>query len=348
MNNKGFTLVELLAVIVILAIVLAIAIPSISNIINNSEKSSFVSSTKLLIKAVQIKLLEDETFDITTINKSNMKTLLNISGDNYSSVSFRYDNNGKIYANIEGADKWSNYVSCGNYENISISDCIIKEGLVSYIDAGNNESYPGSGTNWYDLSGTGTNCTLANGPTYDSNNMGSIYFDAVDDIVRCGNSANLRITDKITIMGFVKPNSDNINVSPIACKWSGTANQRAYYFGFSNKKAWFALSSNGLGGYPTVTSNTSLINNNWYHIAVTWDKSIGDMNIYINGVFDAKTANVKNSIFDSNRQYSIGSEDAGYAPTTRRNISVVQLYNRALSESEIKNNFNAMRQRYGL
>ena len=73
MNKKAFTLVELLAVIVILAIILAISIPSISSVIDNSEKSSFVSSTKLLINAVKIKLLEDETFDITTINKSNLK-----------------------------------------------------------------------------------------------------------------------------------------------------------------------------------------------------------------------------------------------------------------------------------
>ena len=91
MNKKAFTLVELLAVIVILAIVLAIAIPRISSIIESAERSSFVSSTKLLIKAVQTKLLEDENFDITTINKSNMKTLLNIDDDNYASVSFGYN-----------------------------------------------------------------------------------------------------------------------------------------------------------------------------------------------------------------------------------------------------------------
>ncbi|MDD2490335.1 MAG: prepilin-type N-terminal cleavage/methylation domain-containing protein, partial [Bacilli bacterium] len=52
MKKKAFTLVELLAVIVILAIILAIAIPSISGIINNATKEAFLSDAKMVLKAV--------------------------------------------------------------------------------------------------------------------------------------------------------------------------------------------------------------------------------------------------------------------------------------------------------
>jgi type IV pilus assembly protein PilA len=57
-NKKGFTLVELLAVIVILAIILAIAVPGISGIITNAKKGSFESDVKMIITGIEYKVLE--------------------------------------------------------------------------------------------------------------------------------------------------------------------------------------------------------------------------------------------------------------------------------------------------
>ena len=50
----------------------------------------------------------------------------------------------------------------------------VQNGLVLHLDAGNNKSYPGSGTSWIDLTGNGINGTLTNGPTYSSANNGII------------------------------------------------------------------------------------------------------------------------------------------------------------------------------
>ena len=204
MNKKAFTLVELLAVIVILAIVLAIAIPRISSIIESAERSSFVSSTKLLIKAVQTKLLEDENFDITTINKSNMKTLLNIDDNNYASVSFIYDDNDKVYITLIGADNWDGFVTCGTYENINITECIVTTGLLLRLDAVKKTSYPGSGNTWYDLSGNGNNGTLLNDVVYDISS-GSFVFDGVNNNVSLISTFfNNSITDSLSIESWVK------------------------------------------------------------------------------------------------------------------------------------------------
>lgn len=52
-NKKGFTLVELLAVIVILGILLLIAVPSVNNIIKNSRKKAFLSQVKLAVENVE-------------------------------------------------------------------------------------------------------------------------------------------------------------------------------------------------------------------------------------------------------------------------------------------------------
>lgn len=60
-NKKGFTLVELLAVIVILAIILAIAVPSITSVTNNARKDSLSASIKLIIKGIQYAVLQGST-----------------------------------------------------------------------------------------------------------------------------------------------------------------------------------------------------------------------------------------------------------------------------------------------
>ncbi len=64
-KNKAFTLVELLAVIVILAIILAIAVPGISNIVNNARRSAFESDVKMIISGIEAKVLEAD-FNGTT------------------------------------------------------------------------------------------------------------------------------------------------------------------------------------------------------------------------------------------------------------------------------------------
>ena len=62
---------------------------------------------------------------------------------------------------------------------------IVTDGLVFYVDAGNGDSYPGSGTAWSDLVGS-NNGTLVNGPTYNSTNGGSFVFDGSNDYVEAG------------------------------------------------------------------------------------------------------------------------------------------------------------------
>ena len=57
---------------------------------------------------------------------------------------------------------------------------IVTNGLVLFLDANNTNSYPGSGTSWYDLSGNGNTGTLTNGPTFSSVNGGTIVFDGID------------------------------------------------------------------------------------------------------------------------------------------------------------------------
>jgi type IV pilus assembly protein PilA len=120
--KKGFTLVELLAVIVILAVILAIAVPSISNIMNASTKSSFESDAKMLLKAIDYKVLEDSSFDPTKLNESNLSTTLtNISNSNYQTVTVT-TLNGRPYVAIQGKNKWNGLVAYGSLTNMAVTD----------------------------------------------------------------------------------------------------------------------------------------------------------------------------------------------------------------------------------
>lgn len=78
MNTKGFTLVELLAVIVILAIILLIAVPNVMGIIENAKKDGFCSTSKLAYKSVEyFKLQESDLVNNLSTGESLIITFTN-------------------------------------------------------------------------------------------------------------------------------------------------------------------------------------------------------------------------------------------------------------------------------
>jgi type IV pilus assembly protein PilA len=119
---KGFTLVELLAVIVILAIILAIAVPSITGITNTASRDTFIENGKLIIKAIEYKALQDSSFDPTTLTTANIETQLSgVSASNIDTINVT-KLNGKPYVVISGKSKWDNLVVAGSYDNIKVTD----------------------------------------------------------------------------------------------------------------------------------------------------------------------------------------------------------------------------------
>ena len=361
-NKKAFTLVELLAVIVILAVVLAIAIPRISNIIESAERSSFVSSTKLLIKAVQTKLLEDNNFDIKTINKSNMETLLRIPDDNYESVSFNRDIYGKIHTNIAGEGKWNNLTTYGTYEDINIKNTenIVTDGLVLHLDAGNPISFPKSGTIWNDISGNGYNGTLVNGVGYNFDNSGSLVFDGLDDVVDFGNTLQLGLESRTYNVWYKFSDLNTLlTTSWLITKTDNGGTPFRQALGFNDKRDIlyvFSDSSNYHYGNSGSSNPRNIINpskDTNYHM-ITW---VIDRNGFSSIYFDAEILDqiditpIKTQNFSLNRNLRIGSySTTGNNPMAffGGNIPLTQIYNRALSANEIEQNYSALKHRYGL
>jgi hypothetical protein len=88
---------------------------------------------------------------------------------------------------------------------------VVTDGLVLALDAADTNSYPGSGTTWNDLSGNGNTGTLTNGPTYSSDNGGSIVFDGTNDYVPLVN--NLGDPQQFTIEFWAYPTELNIDAN---------------------------------------------------------------------------------------------------------------------------------------
>ena len=90
-NKNGFTLVELLAVIVILAVILIIAMPKISDVIKNSKKASFEATAKTVASQAEKKLMEKEILEDT--GNISCNDIVKLNDTDYSSCSITFDGN---------------------------------------------------------------------------------------------------------------------------------------------------------------------------------------------------------------------------------------------------------------
>ena len=222
---------------------------------------------------------------------------------------------------------------------------IITNGLVLALDAGNTKSYVSGSTTWFDKSGYANNGTLTNGPTFSSANGGSIVFDGVDDYVSTNNNSSISGSNPYTFEIFL-----NVNPSEIGSGrrgwfiWQGLGSQA------TNRLIGLAVNN----GYIEIahwnndtTYTNSIINfGNWQHIVTTY--SGGTERIYINGVnTDTKSIGTL-SIVNGKITLAAVPGDSSSVNTLNCQISLHKIYNRALSASEVQQNFNALRGRFGI
>jgi hypothetical protein len=220
---------------------------------------------------------------------------------------------------------------------------IVRNGLVMNLDAGNASSYPGIGNTWTDVSGNGKNGTLINGPTYSSANSGSIVFDGVDDYVTCG-AVNFTSGTSITVEVWVKPNSSQNALADIldydhAPSGGGFVIQQdgaslnQYYFAYYN------------GSSYDITSTITLNSNSFNHLVFvkSGTSTIG----YLNSVNTIQYTG-SSIIKCTGLSFSLGRFIQGAGREFKGNISNTKIYDRALTATEIKQNFNALATRYGL
>ena len=222
---------------------------------------------------------------------------------------------------------------------------IVTNGLVLALDAAKKDSYPGSGTLWRDISGNGNNGTLTNGPTFNSGNGGSIVFDGVNDYVNCGVS-NIPLPINITLISWIYQ-STTTGYKNIITKEGTTNTDLDYGFTTSpNGNLYFWYHNGSYRIHETLTNNISLTNT-WYHVSATFNDTNNTVNLYVNGTQVYNQSETTSMLAHSNSKLFVGwrnSLTSGQLFNGR--ISQAQIYNRALSATEVLQNYNATKTRY--
>lgn len=214
---------------------------------------------------------------------------------------------------------------------------IVPNGLVLNIDPAKYSSYPGSGTTIYDLSGSGNTGVLTNGPTLFGLNGGSILLDGSNDYIEV---PSISLNSSFTIDMFC--NTNNISSTYVFVgKYGGGSYD--FWLGVSGSRFKFSISMPNKIEPQTATIST----NTWYHVAAVYNASSITASIYLNGVL-AQTSSGSSVFQNPPGNYAIGAFGAAGGYYFPGNVAAHKLYNRALSASEIAQNFNALRGRYNI
>lgn len=222
---------------------------------------------------------------------------------------------------------------------------IVKDGLVLDLDAAKKDSYPGSGTTWSDISGNQNNGTLTNGPTFNSDNGGSIVFDGTNDYVNCGNILNYT-SQNFTFSCWVFINSllTNAGGQGPSLFYKGSYRNNGYYNQIGQDGS-INFITNTNPEVNTATLPGTIVAGNTYNI--TFTRNGASVRIYVNGIDLTSTIGVHTTIPSSTSNFNIASYNQGQIVANIRMYNFLN-YNKALTAQEILQNYNALKGRYGL
>jgi hypothetical protein len=241
----------------------------------------------------------------------------------------------KIYNRVLTADEiLQNYNATKKKYNPE--ENIVTNGLVLNIDPSKNTSYPGIGNTIYDLSGSGNTGTLSNSPTFLSINGGSLIYDGTNDYTTIPHNSSQNLT-YITVSAWF-----NFPTVP----FSGLGINKEGSFRLMSAEAYTSTASGRLGGSwgtGVGPGSTTLKPNKWYQIVMTADGTT--QKLYVNGTLDYSANNSALASVNSN-VLSFATYHFGASNFMNCQISQTQVYNRALSATEILQNYNATKNRF--
>ena len=211
----------------------------------------------------------------------------------------------------------------------------IRESITLNLDAGTTDSYPGSGTTWFDLSRSGNNGTLTNGPTFSE---GGISFDGSNDFCAISNitlgngnvawtiSSWVKTTTAVNSLGYGSVIS-NASGGPVYSMLGVNAGKIVYW---TYQGGW----SQKLGVGTTVNDG------NWHML--TWvNNSNSTMAMYVDGALDSNVAN--SSSGNNNPVDRVGGS---WAASFDGRIATLKLYTQALSATVISREYAITRGRF--
>lgn len=236
----------------------------------------------------------------------------------------------------------------------------VSSGLQVYYNPEDPASYPGTGSTLTDLSGNGYDATIYNSPTYSTN---SFTLNGTNNYISSPNMvSSFNSTTAFTVEIWYSPNYTVQGEGGTVISETGTATPNVdwHYSLIEHRKAPFgSLAYDYAGiwtGSLTAVNPSSTFNNLvWRLQTLTYDGTNG--RIYTNGTLGRTVSLSRNTPWNDPSGYGyylqIGAPDFTQQSGAGNNyftgsVGIVRAYNRALSASEVSDNYNDAKSIYGL
>jgi hypothetical protein len=221
----------------------------------------------------------------------------------------------------------------------------VTSNLVLYYDPSNSSSYPGTGTTLNDISGNGLDGTLSNttftNPYLDYNGTSSTTSTPDNPLLEPGSG-------DWTVEVWI--NYDAIGSTQ--CVMSKTNGGLAADWGYGFRtNATSVLFEVGNGSTSTTSPSYNVSSGTWYQVVGVWTNvSSNSIELYINGVSQGSNSHSFTSIRNTTRPLSLGSFDGGatFGQWVNGKMGIVRMYDKSLTSSDVLQNFNADKSKYGL
>ena len=214
----------------------------------------------------------------------------------------------------------------------------VTDGLVLALDAGNTKSYPGSGSTWTDTIG-GNNGTLTNGPTHSSNSGGYFDFPNSNSYIQLSNPV-LTTPTSLSVEVWVRVTDTSASYTRFLS--NRDAHTDGFEAGFTSTNKWYLQINGAVSNISSATVNQD----QWYHVVWNYDGGLGK--IFVDGVqvqnvsFGSQTINTTTAAAIGAVSHQLSSVQNTFE------IGALRVYNRSVTASEVKQNYDALKGRYGI
>ena len=232
---------------------------------------------------------------------------------------------------------------------------MVTDGLVMKLDAGNVQSYPGSGTYWYDLTKTINEIpVLVNGPAYNSN--GYFDFDGSNDYVQLNSGNDHAFTPDGSVGSnvicyeiWLRNTSGDVSGYHLSRPWNGSGQYNYYLY----NTGWYLTAGSTSAG---IVISGGIGDGEWHQVIVWCDTT--HIGYYKDGVGTSSSHSMSGAVPSSGNNnlpvavmtlYPYGTGSWNYTGhAIDGDVAIVKRYNRVLTAAEALQNYNAHKSRFGL
>lgn len=230
---------------------------------------------------------------------------------------------------------------------------IITDGLQLRLEPNLYASYPGSGTSAYDLSSNRYTTTLANGVTYSTARAPSFGFNGATNY-RYIDTGQYLSYETFTLSSWFK-SSVTTTYQMLFSKETTAGTPWNYRFYLNLSDGFLVGDINGNATSSSIVKNTNMCDGVWHNGVFVRSVAADTLYLYIDGVLATSITDTTTGLMANNQNcwigksaYTGGGGGASGSYPMNGQIGQSLIYNTALTATQVKQNFNAMRGVYGV